>query len=488
MSNLAQLNSWHADWNNLRVLVYGLGVSGFSAADTLHELGADVLVVADEADEQLIDVLDVMGVRHQVGAQPIQASELVRGFKPELVIVSPGIRPENSLLLEATSLGAEIWTDIDLAWRLRDKHGKASQWICITGTNGKTTVTQLVEAMLHAGGIKAAACGNIGIPILDVVRDPAAFEVLVVELSSFQLHYLGHIEPVISAVLNIADDHLDWHGTFDSYSQTKAKVYNYTSICCLYNAGDQLTEKLLAKSVGTEKAQAVGFTVGSPAPNEIGWVENLLVDRAFIEDPSVAEELATLEDLAKVSVIGPHFMANVAAAAAIAKAIGVQSLEIKKALNGFVLDAHRIELVLDQDGIRWVDDSKATNPHAAAAALATFESIIWVVGGVLKGVDISQLVKKYARRVKAAIIIGSDRTPVVLAFAENAPQIPSFEITCSVELVMKEVIEIAKAHAQAGDVVLLAPAAASMDQFLDYADRGNAFAKAIEQGVNKHHG
>jgi UDP-N-acetylmuramoylalanine--D-glutamate ligase len=312
--------------------------------------------------------------------------------------------------------------------------------------------------------------------------------VLVVELSSFQLHYLGYIEPLVSAVLNIADDHLDWHGSFDAYAQTKAKVYNNTSICCLYNAGDKLTELLVAKSKGTEQAQAVGFTVNTPAPNEIGWVENLLVDRAFIEDPAVAEELATLEDLEKIPVIGPHLMSNVAAAAAMARAVGVQSAEIKKALNGFALDSHRIELVLEQDGIRWVDDSKATNPHATAAALATFESVIWVVGGLLKGVDIAPLVKKYAGRVKAAIIIGSDRTPVVQAFDECAPQIPKFEITCSAELVMQEVIEIANAHAQSGDVVLLAPAAASMDQFLDYADRGNAFAKAIEQGVSKDNG
>ena len=488
MSDLAQLNSWHADWKNLKVLVYGLGVSGFSAADTLHELGADVLVVSDKADEKLIDVLDVLGVKHQIGIPSSQALEMLKAFDPELVLISPGIRPDNELVLKAISLGAKIWTDIDLAWRLRDKHGLPSQWICITGTNGKTTVTQLVEAMLHSGGIKAAACGNIGIPILDVIRDPAAFEVLVVELSSFQLHYLGRIEPIVSTVLNIADDHLDWHGSFDSYAQTKAKVYNNTSICCVYNAGDKLTEQLVAKSKGTEKAQAAGFTVNTPAPNEIGWVENLLVDRAFIEDPAVAEELATLEDLEKIPVIGPHLMANVAAAAAIARAVGVQSAEIKSALNGFVLDSHRIELVLEQDGIRWVDDSKATNPHATAAALATFESVIWIVGGLLKGVDIAPLVKKYAGRVKTAIIIGSDRTSVVQAFDEFAPLIPKFQITCSAELVMQEVVAIAKAHAEPGDVVLLAPAAASMDQFLDYEDRGNAFVKAIEQGVSNDNG
>jgi UDP-N-acetylmuramoylalanine--D-glutamate ligase len=312
--------------------------------------------------------------------------------------------------------------------------------------------------------------------------------VLVVELSSFQLHYLGHIEPIVSAVLNIADDHLDWHGSLDEYTKAKAKIYNNTSICCLYNAGDAITESLVSKSAGTASAQAAGFTVNTPAPNEIGWVEDILVDRAFIDDPGVAEELGTLGDLEKVAVVGPHLMANIAAAAAMARAIGVQPAEIKAALKSFALDSHRIELVLDQDGIQWIDDSKATNPHAAAAALSTFESIIWVVGGLLKGVDISPLVKKYAPRVKTAIIIGADRSPVVAAFTENAPQIPKFEITSSSELVMSDVIKLAKEQAQACDVVLLAPAAASMDQFLDYEDRGNAFAKAIEQEIRRTNG
>ncbi|MEY2815672.1 MAG: hypothetical protein RJA78_248 [Actinomycetota bacterium] len=488
MSKLDELTSWNSDWSELRVLVYGLGVSGFSAADTLHELGAKVLVVADKADEKLVDVLTVLGVESLIGAEEQIQLEALNTFNPELVIISPGIRPENHLLITATALGASVWTDIDLAWRLRDKHGMPSNWICITGTNGKTTVTQLVEAMLVSAGIRAVACGNIGTPILDVVRDPAAFEVLVVELSSFQLHYLNEIAPIVSTVLNIADDHLDWHGSIQDYIEAKAKVFSNTSICCVYNAGDSLTEKLVANSRGTENAQAVGFTVNTPMPNEIGWVEDILVDRAFIDDPSEAQELATFSDLKKIPVISPHLMANIAAAAAIAKAVGVQPVEMQNALQGFALDAHRIELVLEQDGIRWIDDSKATNPHAAAAALASFESVIWVVGGLLKGVDIAPLVEKYAARIKFAIIIGVDRAPVVEAFKTKAPNIPFVEITESKDSVMTAVIEVAKSHVVSGDVVLLAPAAASMDQFLDYAARGNAFAKAIEQRVRKTNG
>ena len=483
MSKLDELNSWHSNWSELKAVVYGLGVSGFSVADTLNELGAQVLVIADKAEAEVVDILDVLGVEHLIGKDSANVQERFAAFTPDVLITSPGIRPDNSLIVQARAAGIQVWTDIDLAWRVRDKAGVASQWICITGTNGKTTVTQLVEKMLVTAGIKAAACGNIGIPILDVVRDPAGFEVLVVELSSFQLEYINSIEPMASVVLNLAEDHLDWHGSMNQYGLAKGKIYNNTKVCCVYNAGDKTTSELLQASINTDSAQAVGFTVNTPAPNEIGWVEDILVDRAFVDDPSVALELASLSDLNSSIVLSPHLMSNIAAAASLARAAGVQPSEIATALQQFELDAHRIQLVLAKDGISWVDDSKATNPHAAAAALASFDSVVWVVGGLLKGVNISDLVSRYASKVRAAIVIGLDRAPVLDAFAKLAPSTQVFEIVSEPGEIMNEVVRIAKDVAREGDTVLLAPAAASMDQFKDYAQRGEFFATAVKREV-----
>jgi UDP-N-acetylmuramoylalanine--D-glutamate ligase len=483
MSKLDHLNSWHSDWSELRAVVYGLGVTGFSVADTLNELGSKVLVIADKAETEVVDILDVLGIEYLIGQTQEQVAERLSEFSPEVVITSPGVRPDNEFLVSSGSAGIEIWTDIDLAWRLRDKSGTASQWICITGTNGKTTVTQLVEKMLLSSGIRAVACGNIGVPILDVIRDPANFEVLVVELSSFQLHYTNGIEPLASVLLNLAEDHLDWHGTMAEYGKTKGKIYNNTKVCCVYNAGDKNTYELLQNAINTDSAQAVGFTVNTPSPNEIGWVEDILVDRAFVDDASVALELTSLEDLNDTIVVSPHLMSNIAAAAALVRAVGVEPGAISRALQEFSLDSHRIQLVLVKDGISWVDDSKATNPHAAAAALSSFDSVVWIVGGLLKGVDISDLVSRYETKVKAAIVIGLDRKPVLEAFAKLAPNTEVFEIFSESGEVMNEVVKVAKSIASSGDAVLLAPAAASMDQFKDYAQRGELFAEAVKREV-----
>jgi UDP-N-acetylmuramoylalanine--D-glutamate ligase len=489
MADLDQFNSWHSDWTKLNVVVFGLGVSGFSVADTLAELGAKTLVVAEKAEAELLDILDVIGVPHITGAAATGVPPAVVDFKPDVIVTSPGIRPQNPLLAWASEHGVPVWVDIDLAWRVRDKTDRIAQWFTITGTNGKTTTVQLLTAMLNAGGIKAEACGNIGKPILDAIRDPEGFDALVVELSSFQLHYLGQIFPFSSAVLNLADDHLDWHGGFEAYRDAKAKVYENTITACVYNVMDKSTESMVEDAEVVEGARAIGFTLGIPSRSQVGYVEDILCDRAFLDDRAEnALELATLEDLAEIGVLTPHLMANTAAAAALARSAGVQPQEIREAIRNFKLDSHRIELVAEANGIRWIDDSKATNPHAADASLASFESVVWIVGGLLKGVSINSLVAKYRAKLAGAIVIGKDRSAVLEALAAEAPEVAVTEITAEDAEVMTAAVEAAAKYAKDGDVVLLAPAAASMDQFKDYADRGNSFATAARQLIGGQRG
>jgi UDP-N-acetylmuramoylalanine--D-glutamate ligase len=480
MSELAALTSWHSNWKDLRVVVLGLGVSGFSVADTLAELGSNVLVVAEKAEADLLDILDVLGVPHLTGEAAKGLPERVQEFAPQLIVTSPGVKPQHEMLAWAESKSIEVWVDIELAWRLRDKTDRVAKWFAITGTNGKTTTVQMVEAMLNAGGLRAAAVGNIGTPILDAIRDPQGFDALVVELSSFQLHYVKHLEPFASAVLNIADDHLDWHGGFEQYAAAKAKIYENTVMACVYNVNDSKTEAMVESADVQEGARAIGFTTGMPSRSQVGFVENILCDRAFLDDrQNSALEICTLEDLSNIGVLTPHLMANAAAATALARSIDISPAAIRDALINFKLDAHRIELVAEQNGIRWIDDSKATNPHAAAASLNSFENIVWVVGGLLKGVDISGLVKQYAKRIKSAIVIGKDRAEVLEALAKHAPSVVVHE--ANDDQVMKSVVAIAASVAVTGDTVLLAPAAASMDQFNDYEDRGKQFATEIRK-------
>ena len=486
MKDLNTLTSWHSDWRDLRVGVIGLGVSGFSVADTLAELGADLLVVAEKADADYLNILDVLGVKYLVGeaaaANGGVPTELV-AHNPQVIVTSPGVRPDAAVIAWAGANGVAVWVDIDLAWRLRDKTDRVAQWLTITGTNGKTTTTQLVTEMLVEGGFRAAACGNIGTPILDVIRDPDGFDFLVVELSSFQLHYLNvgyglGISPLASAVLNIDYDHLDWHGGYQKYAKAKGKVYENTQLACIFNAADKATIKLVEDADVVEGCRAIGFGLGSPDRAEIGFVEDILVDRAFVENFDEAAPIADFKDIEAIGVVTPHLLANVAAASALARAAGVDRQRIRHAIRNFRLDRHRIELVGERAGIRWFDDSKATNPHATAASLASFDKVVWIVGGLLKGVEVAPLVKKFAHKLRAAIVIGIDREPVLAALAAEAPGVAVADIVPGDDL-MHRVVAAAAAHAVEGDVVLLAPSAASMDQFKDYADRGNQFAQAV---------
>ena len=482
------LQSWHDDWSGLRVLVLGLGVTGFAVADTLAELGCRVVVAAHRADDDRARILPVIGVELVELATADELPAAFDALDPELVVVSPGFRPDHPHVAWAHDRGTPVWGDIELAWRVRDKVAPPAEWVLITGTNGKTTTTQLTATMLQEDGRRVAPCGNIGVPVLDAVRDPAGFDVLVVELSSFQLHWMpydgpGAVRPLASVCLNIAEDHYDWHGGAEAYAAAKAKVYAHTRVACVYNLADPATMRMVEEAEVQEGCRAIGFGATVPGPSDVGVVDDLIVDRAFLDERRTsALELAELSDVMTAGLATPHGLANTLAAAALARAVGAAPVAVRDALRRFRVDAHRTELVALEADIAWVDDSKATNPHAAASALSAYRSVVWIVGGLLKGVDLAPLVEAHRDRLRAAIIIGVDRDAVRAAFARHAPALPLFEVEAhETEHVMPAAVRLAADVVQGGDTVLLAPAAASMDQFVDYADRGNRFAAAVRQ-------
>lgn len=487
MNRLTDLTSWHADWRGLRVAVLGLGSTGFAAADTLAELGCEVLVVAERRDAEREAILDVLDVRFILqNARDELPAELL-AFDPELVIVSPGYHPDHPLIEHLVAAGVELWGDIELAWRVRDKV-ESADWILVTGTNGKTTTARLTGHLLRAATLRTAEVGNIGVPVLDAVRRPEGYDILVVELSSYQLHWLplsgpGALHPLAAVCLNVADDHLDWHGSRGAYEAAKGRVYSNARIAAVYNRSEPATIRMVEDADVEDGCRAIGFDLGSPGPSEFGVVDGIVVDRAFLEDRHErALEITTLAQLAEHGFDAPHLVANVLAAAALARAAGVSIEEIHAALANFRLDPHRTEVVAFTDGITWIDDSKATNPHAADAALKSRSPVVWIVGGLLKGVDVSALVTEHARRLRAAIVIGAQRTDVLSALARHAPEVEVLEVTPGEDgAVMPEAVRLAAGVARPGDTVLLSPAAASMDQFADYADRGRRFADAVRR-------
>ena len=375
-----------------------------------------------------------------------------------------------------------MWGEVELAWRLRPREG-AAPWLTVTGTNGKTTTVQMLASILRAAGLRACSAGNVGTPVLEAVMDPEPYDVIAVELSSFQLHWSHSIAPQASACLNVAPDHVDWHGSLDAYAAAKGKVYANTEIACVYNVQDDRTRRLVEEAEVQEGCRAIGFTLGIPGPSELGVVDDVLADRAFVEQRRTsAAELGTLDDLrGDAPSPAPHLVANALAAAALARAHGVPAGAVRAGLRAFVPEPHRIAEVGSVDGIRWVDDSKATNPHAARASLAAYEHVVWVAGGLLKGADVDDLVAGAADRLRGVVLIGRDRAAIAQALARHAPDVPVVDVGRTDTGAMDLVVSEARALAHEGDVVLLAPAAASMDMFTDYGARGDAFVAAVSR-------
>ncbi|MCF6523026.1 UDP-N-acetylmuramoyl-L-alanine--D-glutamate ligase [Streptomyces sp. JJ36] len=467
----------HAEeFTGRRVTVAGLGVSGVPAARALHRFGARVTVVngadGEPARRQAAE-LEEHGIAVRLGDD----RTLPEGT--ELIVTTPGFPPSSPLFAAAAEAGVPVWGDVELAWRLRGPD--AAPWLAVTGTNGKTTTVRMLAAILEAAGLRTEAVGNIGVSLVDTVLrqedGEAAYDVLAVELSSYQLHWAPSVRPHSAVVLNVAPDHLDWHGSMAAYAADKGRIYEGNRVACVYNTADPVTERLVREADVVEGCRAVGFTLGSPGPSEFGVVDGILVDRAFVEDRHHrAQELAEVSDVATGA---PHNVANALAAAALARAFGVPPAAVRGGLRAFRPEAHRIEHVADVGGVGYVDDSKATNTHAAEASLAAYDSVVWIAGGLAKGADFDELVARSAKRLRGVVLLGADRHLVRQALRRHAPDVPVVDLDRTDTGAMAAAVGDAARLARPGDTVLLAPACASMDMFTNYIRRGEAFAAAV---------
>jgi UDP-N-acetylmuramoylalanine--D-glutamate ligase len=458
--------SLYSQLRGKRILVAGAGVTGVATAKALVRREALVTIVDEQVEEG-------EGFR-------IITPDHVQWKDYDLFLLSPGWREDHPLVLSARQAKIALANEIDLAWSLKSPRQK---WIALTGTNGKTTTVELAAAMLRSGGLSAIACGNVGTTVIESVDSQENYDYLVLELSSFQLHWLEDAQFVAAAVLNIAQDHVDWHGTFDAYATDKLSILD-RAITAILNADDEVVITRTTHWQGRK----VFFSLDTPGPGEIGVVEELLVDRAFVAD---SQEAAMFAELAEVTPTVPHNVSNTLAAAGLARTVGVSHEAIRSAITTFSPGSHRIEKVLEKDSITWINDSKATNPHAAAASVMSAISVIWIAGGLAKGASMVELIERIKSRVRVAILIGEDRDLIADELARQAPHISIVRIDppatyskgAASNSLMELVVRECKDRANAGDTVLLAPACASMDQFTSYSDRGDRFKRAVKKLV-----
>nr|NLD40810.1 UDP-N-acetylmuramoyl-L-alanine--D-glutamate ligase [Actinomycetales bacterium] len=475
----------------MRLTVVGLGASGIAAAEVAGTLGAQV--TGFDARESSVEaaMAEVPRLVARVAEDPAELAAAVVADSPDVVVVSPGVPSHAPLYAAARAAGIPVWSEVELAWRVRAPRadGTWAPWLTVTGTNGKTTTVTMLASILTAGGLTARAVGNVGEPIVRVAAQ-GGVDVLAVELSSFQLHSTHSVSPLASACLNIAADHLDWHSGWEGYRADKARVYERTERACIYSVADPETRRMVEEAEVVEGCRAIGVRLGAPAPGELGIVEDVLVDRAYLDERRThAAELAALSDLSHLASheggqVPRHVLSNALTAAALARAADVEPAAVRDGLRAYDAGRHRIELVSRHGGVSWVNDSKATNAHAAQASLRELPdgTVVWIAGGLAKGATFHELVERVAPKLRAVVLIGVDRTPLLDALLRHAPEVPRIEVLGGDDGgVMEAAVAAAFRLAHVGDTVMMAPACASMDQFVSYEHRGEAFTQAVAE-------
>jgi UDP-N-acetylmuramoylalanine--D-glutamate ligase len=467
-----------SDWSQVRVCVVGLGVAGFAAADALIQVNAQVVVLdanPGEKQKERATLLEILGAEIKFGDD----TELPDNI--DLLVLSPGVSPLAPIVTAAQAIEIPIWGELELAWHLRDPEHLAP-WLLVTGTNGKTTTTLMLESILRAAGKRTIAAGNIGHSLVEVVMDPEPWDVIAVEVGAPQLPFIHSISPQAAVCLNLAPDHIDLFGTFEAYRAAKARIYERCEVAAIYNMADPATVAMVEQAEVIEGCRAIGITLGIPDISMVGVVDEYLVDRAFLEQrKETALELAEVNDLA---INARHNVENALAASALARAHGIEPRHIRDGLRAWKPAAHRIAHVATINEVTYIDDSKATNTHAAKTSLTAYNSVIWIAGGMAKGQDFDQLVLDTANRIKGVVLLGVDQEHIAQALIKYAPQIPVTKISGTDPAVMAQVVSAATQLAKPGDTVLLAPGCASWDMYRDYSHRGEIFAQEVRKLEN----
>jgi UDP-N-acetylmuramoylalanine--D-glutamate ligase len=449
----------------MRVLVIGLGATGDAVVRYARGRGDDVTVVDDRpldarAEFARVEQAAALGAEVLAGADGSTVERLARAA--DLVVPSPGVPERHPGLQAALGAGVPVRSEIDLAAELvAARTPGGPRFAAVTGTNGKTTVTTLTTAMLEASGARAIAAGNIGLPLLDAVRSDV--DVVVAEVSSFQLVFTTRaFRPSAAALLNVAEDHLDWHRTFDAYAQAKARIFAHQEPgqLLVYNADDPVVAALAADAPG----RRVPFSVARHAASGFRVVDAAAGRMLMTADGTA---LAAADALA---LRAPHDLANGLAAAAIALEVGATPDGVRDALESFTGLAHRLQPAGERDGVQYYDDSKATNVHATIAAVRGFPSVVLIAGGRNKGLDLGALTE-VVPHLRAVVAIGDAAEEVSAALHEH--------VTVMIAPTMRDAVRFAASLAEPGDTVLLSPACASFDWYDGYAARGDDFAREV---------
>lgn len=432
-----------------RALVIGLGVAGESTARALAARGWEVHVLEDTQTDATRARAGRLGVT--VHDAPGDAVDGVVDAV-EVVVPSPGVPFRHRAIQRAVERGTPVWTELELAAQWSDV-----PMVAITGTDGKTTVTTLVGGMLAASGLRTVAAGNNETPLVDVLDQD--LDVVVVEASSFRLHFTETFRPIVGVWLNLAPDHLDWHGSMEHYAAAKAKVWAHQrpDDLAVANAEDEVVMRFAEHVPG--RRETFGLGAGD-------WH----VDR----DRLVMPDGEPLVDASELWRSLPHDRTNAMAAAAAALGAGATVDGVRLALREFRGLPHRVSLVGDHDGVRWYDDSKATGPNAVRTAVRAFDSVVLIAGGRGKGVDLSPMAED-SDRIRAVVAIGESAAEIEAVFRGRAP----VETASS----MDDAVVRAGSHARPGDVVLLSPGCASYDWYTSYVERGDDFTRAVSERI-----